>query len=138
MLSKLTPVLALGLCAGPLLVEPHFSIALWLPWTYAPLNFKARHMGSSFCCKSPGQGVPYVWLNPLLLIEGLCTCDDFPHAGTEGGGPEQTASLSFPPFLMWLFLYSFRCARADLLVLRLFSEKVALYVDTACCVHGRR
>ena len=78
----------------------------------------------------PGAGVPNVGLEPLLLREDPRACDS--HLlfwlPTRGVGPSEITSLPFLPVTVWVFLYTLGCRKAVLLVLRLFSERVFLYV----------
>ena len=78
--------------------------------------------------------------NPCLLEEDLYGCDIPPVCRwpTSGYG-SQLDCISVPPTsLVWLLLYTCSCGKSFLLVFRLFSKIIALWVVIFWCVHGRR
>lgn len=58
-------------------------------------------------------------LEPLVVKEDLCTCDNPPHEGF-GTKPDHVSDLS--TFSVWLFLCISSCGRAILVGFRLFPE----------------
>lgn len=78
---------------------------------------------------SQDLGCPKWGLKPLFLREDLVTCDIPLACGlhTAGLGPGQTTSLPLLPLSVWPSLYLSSYARALLLVLRWFADRLALY-----------